>query len=764
MFREGKTCVIYLRVSTEMQVDGFSLDGQRNTLKKYADREGMIVKEIYEDAGKSGKSIEGRPAFQRMLNDIKNGLEINYVLVYKLSRFGRNAADILNSLELIQSYDVNLIATEEGIDSSQTSGKLLISILSSVSEIERENIIEQTMNGRREKARQGEWNGGFAPYGYNLIDGNLVINEEEAEQVKTIFDLYANTLMGYNSVAKEMNLRGTKNIRPNGASNYWIASTICRILDNPIYIGKIAFGRRTKQKIKGTRDSYKTVQTKEYILEEGKHEAIISEELWEIVRKKREDTGVKQKPNLGYERSHLLSGILRCPVCGSHMNTTKSNITRGENKVARWYYVCSKSRYNSHNRCSNGHSIREDIIDEYVGILITEIIKNEDFISLIREKLQLENENGQIEKELLNYNKLLKEALTNKNQLEEDIDNLPIDIKNRESRRNKMNERLYVLYDKIDQLEEKIENCRAKMLHLKNEETTFNNIKTLLEKFNEIYEIMNESEKKQLVRYLFNRIDIYPDFKPNKLIKSVELNFRIHKDQKVIENILSEDVNNSKIIKRLVNEEIEDNIPVTFDLEENNILQKIYEKANARYNKESKVRNVKRGPYKKSKATNREMKNYILEKYNIKVYDSEITGVKKYYGIVVERGTSTTYKMPTKIKCEIIRDTLIHFNYIDENSKLVGEPEEFAPNRVTHYVKEKATYKEIKEYILKTYGVKVHASYISEVKRKHGVKMINVRSTEETQKRAKHPTEHITKIIEAALLYFNIIENDQITN
>ena len=102
------------------------------------------------------------------------GLDIDYILVYKLSRFGRNAADILNSLELVQSYGVNLICIEEGIDSSQTSGKLLISVLAAVAESERENIIEQTMNGRREKARQGGWNGGFAPYGYTLEDNKPV--------------------------------------------------------------------------------------------------------------------------------------------------------------------------------------------------------------------------------------------------------------------------------------------------------------------------------------------------------------------------------------------------------------------------------------------------------------------------------------------------------------------------------------------------------------------------------------------------------------
>ena len=109
MNREGKKCVLYPRVSTEMQVDGYSLEGQKNSLKRFADREEMEIVGIYEDAGKSGKSIEGRPAFKKMLSDIKNGLEIDYILVYKLSRFGRNAADILNSLEFVQSYGINLI-------------------------------------------------------------------------------------------------------------------------------------------------------------------------------------------------------------------------------------------------------------------------------------------------------------------------------------------------------------------------------------------------------------------------------------------------------------------------------------------------------------------------------------------------------------------------------------------------------------------------------------------------------------------------------
>ena len=81
MDRTGKKCVLYLRVSTEMQVDGYSLAGQKTCLTNYAEREQMKVLNIYEDAGKSGKSIDGRPAFKKMINDIKNGLSVEYVSV-----------------------------------------------------------------------------------------------------------------------------------------------------------------------------------------------------------------------------------------------------------------------------------------------------------------------------------------------------------------------------------------------------------------------------------------------------------------------------------------------------------------------------------------------------------------------------------------------------------------------------------------------------------------------------------------------------------
>ena len=103
-----------------MQVDGYSLDAQRDKLRKYAAYEDMIVVGEYSDEGFSGKNIQGRQEFQRMLNDIQDGKDgISYVLVFKLSRFGRNAADVLNSLQLMQDFGVNLICVEDGIDSSK---------------------------------------------------------------------------------------------------------------------------------------------------------------------------------------------------------------------------------------------------------------------------------------------------------------------------------------------------------------------------------------------------------------------------------------------------------------------------------------------------------------------------------------------------------------------------------------------------------------------------------------------------------------------
>ena len=182
----------------------------------------------------------------------------------------------------MQDFGVNLICVEDGIDSSKDAGKLMISVLSAVAEIERENIRVQTMEGRMQKAREGKWNGGFAPYGYSLIDGKLEVNEEEAVAIRMIFDQYVNTDLGANGIAKYLENHGIHKIaRQNGKNPLFDAALIRRIIQNPVYSGKISYGRRRTEKVHGTRNEYRQVKKDDYLLVDGLHEALVSEEVWE---------------------------------------------------------------------------------------------------------------------------------------------------------------------------------------------------------------------------------------------------------------------------------------------------------------------------------------------------------------------------------------------------------------------------------------------------------------------------------------------------
>lgn len=541
MYREGKKCVLYSRVSTEMQVDGYSLEGQVTCMKNFANREDMAVVNNYEDAGKSGKSIDGRHAFQKMLADIQDGLQVDYVLVYKLSRFGRNAADILNSLALIQTYDVNLISVEEGIDSSQASGKLLISVLSAVSEIERENILEQTMNGRREKARQGLWNGGPAPYGYNQSGNTLEINEEEANVVRLIFDRFANSSMGYGGVAKYLNLQGiSKNPHKESDITVWSGRCIQSILDNPVYIGKIAYGRRTKEKVKGSRNEYRYVHSEDYLLYDGQHEAIIDNETWKKVRTKRQSTGVKAPSKVGRERVHLLSGLLRCPKCGCPMYCNRHFWTNRDGTYKDvYYYFCGHSTLTRGASCNYNAKLKKSDIEPYVIEMLKELVRGENFAEEIQSRIGKDVNTELIDRELSGYKKKLAEVNTNKTNLEDSIDNLPLDVKYRERKLKDMQMRLDALYETISELEEKIEDASLRKKAMEEEAMTLDNIYKLLLSFDEIYDKMTEDEQKLMLTYLVKNIQIYANDECAPMpLKSITLNFPIFKDNREVNNIL----------------------------------------------------------------------------------------------------------------------------------------------------------------------------------------------------------------------------------
>ena len=382
MSKEKIKVYLYTRVSTTMQIDGYSLDAQNTKMKAFCDYNEYEIAGEYEDAGKSGKSIEGRIAFNQMMDDIKSGKdEVSYVLVFKLSRFGRNAADVLATLQVMQDFGVNLICVEDGIDSSKDAGKLMISVLSAVAEIERENIRVQTMEGRMQKAREGKWNGGFAPYGYSLIDGKLEVNEEEAVAIRTIFDQYVNTDLEANGIAKYLENHGIHKIaRQNGTNPLFDAALIRRIIQNPVYSGKISYGRRRTEKVHGTRNEYRQVRKDDYLLVDGLHEALVSEEVWEQAQVKVAAQAKKyEKVNRDKgEKIHLLSGILKCPVCGSGMYGNKAIKKRkdGSNYKDFYYYGYKHRNMTRGHKCDYRRQVHEEMLDAAVAEVISKLVSN----------------------------------------------------------------------------------------------------------------------------------------------------------------------------------------------------------------------------------------------------------------------------------------------------------------------------------------------------------------------------------------------------
>lgn len=521
MKKEKIKVYTYTRVSTAMQVDGYSLDAQKAKMKAYADYNDYEIIGEYEDAGKSGKSIEGRAQFSQMMEDIKSGKDgVSYVLVFKLSRFGRNAADVLSSLQVMQDFGVNLVCVEDGIDSSKDAGKLMISVLSAVAEIERENIRVQTMEGRIQKAREGRWNGGFAPYGYQLVDGKLIINEEEAEAIRVIYDQYVHTDIGANGIAKYLENHGIRKIpRQNGKNPLFDAHLIRLILKNPVYCGKIAYGRRKTEKVRGTRNEYKLVEQDNYLLADGLHEPIVSEEVWQAAQVKLLAQAKKyEHVNRGKdEHVHLLSGIVKCPVCGAGMYGNKSIKHKADGTKYKdfYYYGCKHRSMIRGHKCDYKKQIREELLDGAVAEVIVKLVSNPKFAAMMQEKINMKVDTDAIDQEIANYEKQLRQHYSIKTRLAEEIDSLDPDDRHYVRRKADLDDRLYKMYDKIEDTESLLIAARAKKQAIEAEKLTGDNIYKVLIYFEKLYGVMNDVERRQLIEALISEIQIYPERQPN---------------------------------------------------------------------------------------------------------------------------------------------------------------------------------------------------------------------------------------------------------
>ncbi|MBS6133719.1 recombinase family protein [Bifidobacterium longum] len=463
----------YIRVSTDMQAElGYSLENQEYEIKNYVESKHMTLVHIYqEEKGASGKNIEGRPQFQQMLSDIAKNRDIDYVVVYNMSRFARNAANALTTLQKLKSYNVSLYVIKEGIDSTTKMGETMFSFASIFADLERDSIRENTTAGRYQKARNGLWNGAQAPFGYRLDSGKLVIQEDEAEVVRIIFDRYVHTPDGIHKIAVWLNEHGyKKEPRGNGKHVFFSPETLKNILDNPVYAGKIAYGRRRMEQVEGENNEFHPVRQdrEDWQISEKQHEAIVSSELFEEAQKRRE---AESTPFPRKRTDHV--NLLGCPVCGRKMIATntggkvKKDGSLGKETHA---YSCKYSKKAFGPDCTFAKQYRQELIDKEIDDVITAIR------SLSATMDAMDGTEPAYERK----------------------------YRNLQDRQDK-------LYEQIDDAERKLDEAQRRLDGAREGEATVEEVKLFLTEFGKAIGKVDKETRRRLYAELIDTIEILPD-------------------------------------------------------------------------------------------------------------------------------------------------------------------------------------------------------------------------------------------------------------
>ena len=397
----------------------------------------------------------------------------------------------------------------------------------------------------------------------------------------------------------------------------------------------------------GYKNEYKQVHAEDYILEDGQHEGIISEELWQKVHAKRMATGIKQPSKIGKDRSHLLTGILKCPLCGSSMYTNKHAWTNKDGTYKEvYYYICGRNKQERGHHCDYKASLRKTDIESLVIEAVKELVSDKYFAKEIEKRIGVQTDTTAIDKELANYESKLKEVDLNKARLEREIDNLPIDARFRERKIHDMTLRLDALYDTIVELEERIEDAKLRKSSIEMETITLDNIYKLMLNFGKLYDIISDEEKKSLITYLIKEIQIYPNGESEQPLKSIEFNFPIYRDGQEVRRLLWEKGNTVETVALLSKLGVDKHIDVEIKLDELDLTSA------------------------ESKATYAQIKEYVLEKFGLKVSTLYIAQIKKKCGIEMREHYNKSKKdnqaIPqcTPEKEEAIMDALRHFKMI----------------------------------------------------------------------------------------------------
>lgn len=327
---------LYIRVSTEQQIENYSIPLQKERLQAFCLSKGWDDFKEYIDAGYSGSNLN-RPALEQLKKDIKNK-KVNVVMVYRLDRLSRSQHDTLFLIEeLFLPNNVEFISLSETLDTSTPFGRAAIGVLSVFAQLERETIIDRLWNCHRNMVRdEGLWSGsaGKSPYGYTRLKrGELIVNEEERQHIVRIFEEYIN-LKSYAKVHKKLESEGFPKIR-NQRMIY--------LLQNRLYLGEVSFAGEWFK---------------------GSHEPIISTELFNQAQQVRE---IHKGNSSGTAKNKVFTGKVFCGHCGEEYRPygSKRKLPTGES-INQDYMICKRrrlpSRYDS--KCFNTKIKRDDFEKE----------------------------------------------------------------------------------------------------------------------------------------------------------------------------------------------------------------------------------------------------------------------------------------------------------------------------------------------------------------------------------------------------------------
>ncbi len=336
-------CAIYTRKSTEegLDQDFNTLDAQREAGEAYVasqKSEGWVcLPERYDDGGFSGGTVE-RPALKRLLADIESGL-IDSVVVYKVDRLSRSLLDFAKMTERFDAHGVSFVSVTQQINTATSSGRLMLNVLLSFAQFEREIISERTRDKIAAARRKGKWAGGRPVLGYDLVSqpggSRLLVNEAEAALVRRIFETYleGGTLLSIVAEAKKHGWTTkkwtTKAGKPMGGRSM-DKGVVHALLTNPVYVGKV----RHKQD-----------------LFEGEHEAIVEADVFERARAQLRLNGSTGGSLVRNTHGALLKGLVRCTSCDCAMGHHFASAGSGSSAKRYRYYVCQKAQKEGWSAC-----------------------------------------------------------------------------------------------------------------------------------------------------------------------------------------------------------------------------------------------------------------------------------------------------------------------------------------------------------------------------------------------------------------------------